>query len=250
MSIPTNFKAFNYVFLPSVTHENQDNDEISIHRSVLSKWIEEYHYPEGQSLLVNVTNHLTNISRVCCLGAPHVESQENVYLPNWIVNNLGLSEYSDNNETNWVTIEPFLEEIPSATKIYLKPLDNAIYHIDIRECFEKALDKFHVLEKGSMLYVNIESLGGYEVCAYVDNTEPADIVRIGGEVGVEFLEPDNGIPEFAPPPIPAPSTSPENISSNTIEEPKILHSETDYKKIQNEVRASWLKKFGKEKESK
>jgi hypothetical protein len=59
---------------------------------------------------------------------------------------------------------------------------------------------------------------------------------------VEFLEPDGGVPEFVPriptpPPVepPLPVLTP---TENAVVTP-------DYRKIQDEVRASWLKKFKK-----
>jgi hypothetical protein len=238
------FQAINSIYLSTYNTSKSNNDEISVHRSVLTKWMDKYNYPVGQSLLVRLTNPLTDSSRICCLGEPHMESsRKNLYIPSWLLENIGLSE--EYSEDCYVTIEPFLDVIPSATKIYLKPLDNAIYHDDIRDCFEKALDTFHVLEKGCMLTIMIEALGGYKVSAYVDNLEPNTIVKIGGEVEVEFLEPDAGIPEFdtASNPILEPPVPEEVVTES---EPMPIAAPPDYKKIQDEVRASWLKRFNKD----
>jgi hypothetical protein len=55
------------------------------------------------------------------------------------------------------------------------------------------------MEAGTTLCVPLEELGNYELYAYVEQVVPAGIVRLGGEVQIEFLEPDGGIPEHEPP---------------------------------------------------
>lgn len=224
------FHAYSLTFIgEDVSTLDMIGDEIRVHRLVLEDWIRRGDFSESGAMLVRIHVCGSEINRICCIGAPHREDREHVYIPPWIMENLGLDI------DGHITIEPFVEDIPIATMIYLKPMDNAIYHTDIRECFERALDSFHVLEVGTMLSVCIDSLGGYPVQAYVDRLEPAAIVRLGGEVGVEFIEPDGGIPEFVPRDIP-PVEPVEPVASEPV----------NYKKIQEEVRASWLKRFKKD----
>lgn len=236
------FSAISLLYLDPDT--NQYVDEIRLQRVVVEGWLQRNIFPEGQSMLVRITNPLTGIWRICSFVTHSESNRSHVFIPGWILENLGLNEHDTSGQE--VTIQPFTEDIPQASLICLKPMDNAIYHTDIRECFEQALDRFHVLSEGTMLKVCIPSLGDYEISAYVDKLEPASIVRLGGEVHVEFLEPDGGIPEFVKPEVPV----------NTIEEPIPMpiqpdvneneKEKPDYKAVQEAVRASWLKKFKKE----
>ncbi len=97
-------------------------------------------------------------------------------------------------------------ELEQATKIVLKPLDNAVYHGDMRELMESAMNEFPLLQKHTQFSVPIESLGGYMVDVWVENVEPAEVVQLGGEVEVEFVEPLEEIVEYTrvpTPPLPA-----------------------------------------------
>lgn len=236
----TQFQAYTLDFLPEDLNSHElAGDEVRVHRFVLEGWLQRNNVPENKPLLVQVMTEL-GITRTCCVGAPHFQERNQVYIPSWLMENLGIDSNSS------VTIELLIEDIPYASMIYLKPLDTAIYHTDIRNCFEKALDMFHVIESGSMLTVEIESLGGYKVEAYVDKVEPVSICRLGGEVGVEFLEPEGGVPEFKRPDTPPPPIPEEPVLTPAVVENSVQSPPQDYSKIREEVRASWLKKFKKE----
>lgn len=235
------FQAYSLDYLAEDLNVHElSGDEIRVHRFVLEGWLQREGVDEGKPLLVHITSSEGN-NRVCCVGAPHFQDRGQVYVPQWIMENIGLEMGAD------VTLEPITEDIPYASMIYLKPMDTAIYHTDIRECFERALDMFHVIETGTMLTVEIEALGGYKVQAYVDKIEPGFVCRLGGEVGVEFMEPEGGVPEFVvprpPTPVP-PIVENETVLTPTVTEPTPT-STPDYNKIREEVRASWLKKYKK-----
>ena len=242
------FQALSLLYIDS-NDEETNGDEIRIKRHALDSWLEKNEYPPGGAILVRVTNPITEISRICCLGAPIVECERNhVYMPPWILENLGIPVEDIDSH---VMIEPFLEPLPKASRIYLKPMDNAVYHTDIRECFERALDHFHALQEGMMLSVRVEALGGYEVSAYVDRLEPASIVAIGGEVEVEFLQPEGGVPEFVPATTASAATEFETFGAfEPVASAKTVVPPQDYKAIQASVRESWLRKFEKDKGSK
>jgi hypothetical protein len=238
--IMTEFQACSLNFLPDDLNKHELNgDEIRVHRFVLEGWLQREGVAEDKPLLVHLTNTL-GITRICCVGGPHFQDRNKVYIPHWIMEQIGIEQDSQ------IHIEPLVEDIPYATMIYLKPMDTAIYHTDIRECFEKALDMFHVIETGTMLSVEIESLGGYKVEAYVDKLEPGFVGRLGGEVGVEFLEPEGGVPEFTRQSTPPPPVINEPVLTPVNENTATENTVVDYVKIREEVRASWLKKFKKD----
>lgn len=95
-------------------------------------------------------------------------------------------------------------DLEKATKIVLKPLDNAAYHQDMRELMESAMNEFPLLQKHTQFSVAVEALGGYMIDIWVEDIEPAEVVQLGGEVEVEFTEPLEEVVEFvAPMPEPA-----------------------------------------------
>lgn len=189
MAAPVTLNIRQFVFLPAADGLSEESDTVIIHESLWHKWLPLY--PVGTPMLVDIRNDANGIERVVCLGEPHTEDTATVFAPTWVVDNLGCDLDTP------VIIEPHLEPVPAATLLVLRPMDTAIYHNDIRELFERSLDTFRVLQQGAMLTVHVDELGDYPVSAYVERTEPAELVRLGGEVRVEFLEPEGGVEEFS-----------------------------------------------------
>jgi hypothetical protein len=63
---------------------------------------------------------------------------------------------------------------------------------DVRAAVEEYLDRFHVLEPATMMTVPV---GHIDIHMYVERTEPTPLVRLGGEVVVEFLEEELAEPD-------------------------------------------------------
>ena len=165
-------------------------DEIIVPESLLHKWMDLF--APGTPMLCRLTHVEKDLSRIVCVGSS--DQSNAAYVPRWILDHLGYASEEDEQ----VFLSPYLEEIPSAQRISLRPMDNAAYHTDLRQAFETYLDRFHVMEAGTTLSLPLEELGGYEVCSFVEAVEPPGIVRLGGEVQIEFLEPEGGIPEHEP----------------------------------------------------
>jgi hypothetical protein len=176
-------------------------DEIIVPDSLLHKWMDLF--APGTPMLCRLTNVEKDLSRIVCVGSS--DQSNAAYVPCWILEHLGYALDKDEQ----VFLSPYLEEIPSAQRISLRPLDNAAYHTDLRQAFETYLDRFHVMEAGTTLSLPLEELGGYEVCSFVEAVEPPGIVRLGGEVQIEFLEPEGGIPEHE-------EVVPENTVTNPV----------------------------------
>jgi len=153
-------------------------DEIVVPQSVMTSWMDLF--PPGTPMLARITNMETDMSRVACIGSS--DSSEYVYAPNWIMEHIGCSEEP------LIYLAPYLEEIPRATKLNVRQLGDEDHECDLRGAFERFLDRFHVMESGTTLCVPLEELGGYEILAYVESVEPAGLVKLGGEVQIEFLE--------------------------------------------------------------
>ena len=211
-------------FLEGVEH----GDEIVIPKRLFDQWVDLF--PEGQCMLAKLVGIETGLERIVCIGG--ADSTEFLYVPNWILQHLG------SDDETFLSIEPHTTELPPAIKITLKPLDNAIYHTDLRKEIELYLDRFHVLEAGTTLSVPLKDLDGYEIGAFVEAVEPPGVVRLGGEVFIEFLEPDGGIPEHAPPEsnevVEAPVEVPVEVPAvNTL-------TKAEQQKL---IQASWEKRF-------
>lgn len=142
---------------------------------------------------------------IAALGTPAREAHtDGIFMPNWMLDHLGLSGTGQPIEVSWLSQEAF----PEATRIVLRPHDSAFYHADAKEELERALGRIGVIRRGDTLLIPLECLGGYEVPMDVIETEPANIVLAhGDEVAIEFEEAVDAIvqpePEpVAPPPAP------------------------------------------------
>jgi hypothetical protein len=177
--------AFPLSFLESrVAPIQEDGDEILLPRRIWEEWADLY--PAGSPMLVELTHLETGHTRIACGGGQfHLETNNNVYVPHWLLRHLEIPEIES--ET-LVVVRPVLERPPQATLIVLKPLDDALYHTDMRALFEDRLYTFHVLQTGTVLTVNVPELGMYEAYAQVERLEPAETVVLGPEVNVEFVE--------------------------------------------------------------
>jgi hypothetical protein len=223
-------------FVPITTSHKEHGDEIVIPQRILQAWMEQY--PPGAPLLAAVTNPDNEIVRTVCIGSGLPEgisqgTEKCAYMPAWIMDHLGVQG------GGLLSMTPILTELPFATKITIRPLDNAAYHTDLRAAVEAYLDMFHILEPNTTLSVPLEELGGYEVMVFVETVEPAALVRLGGEVIIEFCEPEGGIPELEPAPVPVPVPAPEP-SVNPIVSP-FQPLSVDEKEL---IRLARLKKFG------
>jgi hypothetical protein len=123
-----------------------------------------------------------NEFRVCSVGAPHSESDEHVYIPQQITEDLKTMDYG--NEHVWV--EPITEDIPSATKLILKPYNASFFEFDTNDLLRDELDKYFVIQEGITIKVHVY---GVDHLLYIEAIEPAPIVKLGGEVNIEFREP-------------------------------------------------------------
>ena len=164
-----------------------------------NKWFDDH--PGG--LMVLQLRSQTDMVRYVAVAGPYDSdnnNDNNIYIP--------YSIYQEFENSGSLQLEVnVVYELEQATKIVLKPLDNAVYHEDMRELMESAMNEFPLLQKHTQFSVAIESLGGYMVDIWVESIEPAEVVQLGGEVEVEFVESVEEIVEFRPVPVPVPSAT-------------------------------------------
>lgn len=209
-----------------------DGDEILLPRRVWETWADLY--PAGSPMLVELTHLETGHTRIACGGGQfHLETNNNVYVPRWILQHLEIG--LDATET-MVAVRPVLEQPPRATLIVLNPLDDALYHSDMRALFEERLYTFHVLQAGTVLAVNVPELGMYEAYAQVQRLEPADTVVLGPEVNVEFVAERAATPPPPEPELLIPNGAGGGAAASAVEE-----EPADVRMAR--VRAAWVERM-------
>jgi hypothetical protein len=161
---------------------------------------------EGARLFAQIVSGERSV--IAALGTPARDAEAGgIFMPNWMLDHLGLSGTGQPVEVSWLSQESF----PEATRIVLRPHDSAFYHADAKEELERALGRIGVLRQGDTLLIPLECLGGYEVPMDVIGTEPANIILAhGDEVAIEFEEAVDAIvqPEPEPEPEPEPVAPP------------------------------------------
>lgn len=161
----------------------EGSDEVAIPKWLFESWLDLF--PPSTPMIITVRPIDTGIERYVCVNGSGPDDA--VYCPTWILENLGLN----GDEDEYVTLVPYTGEIEAATKISIRLLGDAGEQ-DVRTAVEEYLDRFHVLEPATMMTVPV---GFLEVPMYIERTEPAPLVRLGGDVIVEFLEEDLPEPE-------------------------------------------------------
>jgi hypothetical protein len=68
----------------------------------------------------------------------------------------------------------------------------------------------------------LEELGGFEICTVVESVEPYGIVRLGGEVHLEMLEPVGGIPEHEQVVEPVAESVAESVTEASVAEEEVI----------------------------
>jgi hypothetical protein len=134
------------------------------------------------------------------LGTPTNEGVDtnNIYVPSWLVDHLGVDGSGQNVDVKWLSQDYF----PEASRIVLRPHDSAFYHADAKEELERALTRLGVIHEGDTVVIPLGCLGEYEIAFDIIKTEPANLVLAqGDEVAIEFEEaldaqrPSTPIPE-------------------------------------------------------
>jgi hypothetical protein len=120
------------------------------------------------------------------LGSPtRTQEAGGLYLPLWMLDQLGIEGIGEEAEVIWLGEDAF----PEATKIVLRPHDSAFYHADAKEELERALTRMGVIQLGTTLEIPLDVLGGYPIGFDVVGLEPAGVVLAqGDEVAIEFEE--------------------------------------------------------------
>ena len=122
---------------------------------------------------------------ICALGSPvciELDTLHSIFIPQWMLQQIDCNGDGEELEVEWLPSEVFDE----STKIVLQPHDNTFHCEGIQDILSYELTKLAVLQKGTIIKVNIQEL---DVEFIVKNIEPASVVLCqGDEVVLEFEE--------------------------------------------------------------
>jgi hypothetical protein len=218
------------------------SDEIILPSYHLNKLIEQF--DDDEMLYVDMTNSNTNQSYLVAIGSSHSYDKNTIYVPQWILDIIGCTGCCD----SVITIKKAdVKDIPSASKIIIKPLDPIAFEMNTLEIFEKALMNLHSIKEGITLPILVSQLGNdYTMFSYIEKVEPLPLSRIiHGEVDVEFInEFKEEVPKVSNSLV-IPDGSPQIIPSNSIITPisSITAPQISTEERRQQVRESWLKRF-------
>jgi hypothetical protein len=136
----------------------------------------------GELMVLKLTGTSGLIRYVAVGGSHDAPGPSTIYLPASIMDEFVLAGSNKVRAT-------VVYELERATKIVLKPLDSLFYASgDMREVVENALMDYPLLQAHTQFSIELEQLGGYVVDMWVESCEPAEVVQLGGEVELEFVE--------------------------------------------------------------
>ncbi len=180
------FIARNLTFYPGYFEDNCNelSDEIILPSYTINKLMERFE--DNEILYINLTNKDTNLSYLTTIGTPHSYDKNTIFAPQWILELIGCNGSCDS--VIQVT-KADVSEIPSATKIIIKPLDPIAFELDTRQFFETAFMNLHSIKEGITIPIPVPQLGkDYLTYAHIEKVEPAPLSRIiNSEVDVEFI---------------------------------------------------------------
>jgi hypothetical protein len=186
---------------------SENADQCLLPNYLWERMLQDDHSDIDGMYLVRLTHQDSGNTITLSVGGGHHDDNRIVYVPSWVFLHM---------PTVTQVRYDFLTELPPmATKIQIKPLDNALYCVDIAEVVSTVLSNWHVIQKGTIFEVPLTTLGGYPVEVFVENVEPQDCVLLRGEVPLELSESVETVPEFQPqvqapprPPTPIPREEP------------------------------------------
>jgi hypothetical protein len=240
--IPKRLEFYPYYSGP---YNNEElSDEIIIPSYYLNNLINNFN--DNETLLVTITNIDNNTHYTVAIGSPHNEDRTIVFIPQWILEILGISDDSD----TLIRIEKADTNIlPVATNITIRPLDPVAFDIDIINCFERAMMNLHTVREGITIPVFVpEITDDYVIFASIEKVEPHILSRIiSSEVNVEFINEFKDIVPLSstPPLLPTPLPNELSETDTTVEEVPVAPAvqELSNEERRRLVRESWIKRY-------
>lgn len=146
------------------------------------KWI---HNSEGCTRMFVRIICPSGISKIISVGDP-VYSEDftnSMFIPLWMLDSLAYT--GDGSQCNYELVS--YHSLEKATKIVVKPVDNLIHNVDVKQELEYAFSQLGVLTKDETILVNIHELGGQPTFIHIHHLEPSNTVFLDGDsIPIEF----------------------------------------------------------------
>ncbi len=133
-----------------------------------------------------------------------------MFIPLWMLDSLGLT--GDGSDCSYELVNP--NSLEKATKIVVKPVDNLLHGVDVKQELEFAFSQIGVLCKNDTLLVKIHELGGESTFIHIQHLEPSETVFLDGDtIPIEFETSvfdasGSSLPTTGRPPTPVPRQPP------------------------------------------
>ncbi len=191
------YEINNYILVPS-------ND-------LWEKWIQE---SEGwPRIFVRLTTPF-GTSKIISVGDPvftdMMGMRNAMFIPLWMLDSLGLT--GDGSPCSYELVNP--NSLEKATKIVVKPVDNLLHGVDVKQELEFAFSQIGILSENDTLLVKIHELGGESTFIHIQHLEPSETVFLDGDtIPIEFETSvfdasGSSLPTTGRPPTPVPRQPP------------------------------------------
>lgn len=150
------------------------------------------------------------MSKIVSVGDPIYlhDFTKSLFVPLWMIDSLGYT--GDGSECSYELVSHHTLE--KATKIIVKPIDNLLHSVDVKQELEYAFSQLGVLTKDETILVHIHELGGQPTFIHIHSVEPANTVFLDGDsIPIEFetsVFDTSAPPVTGRPPTPIPSQPP------------------------------------------
>ena len=181
---------------------SENADRCLLPEYLWNRMLEDDHDDIDGMYLIRLTHADSGNTITLSVGGGHNDDNTMIFVPSWVFLHMPTATP--------VSYEFLTDLPPKATSIKIKPLDNALYCVDIAEDVSNALSDWHVIQKVTIFEVSLTALGGYPVEVFVEHVEPQDTVLLRGEVPLELAESVETVPEFQPQPIRPPTPIPQD----------------------------------------
>lgn len=146
------------------------------------KWI---HQSEGCTRMFIRIMSPNGASKMVSVGDPiYLEDFTNsIFLPLWMLDSLGFT--GDGSECSYEVVSH--HSLEQATKIVVRPVDNLLHGVDVKQELEYAFSQLGTLTKDDTILINVHELGGEATYIHIHHLEPANTVFLDGDsIPIEF----------------------------------------------------------------
>ena len=201
-----------------------------------ANWIAWREGGDPDSLIAARIRHIeTGLETYAVVGCAELEDDQygEIYATTYLIHMLGINDTS----TALVKISPWTKEIPKGTFMKVQHNNTLVNELGLNvfERLQETIMDWPLIQKGGEVTLVFPEAGDLIVCVNVIELEPADVVRLGGELHLEIDGPE---PEPEPAATATPEPEPEPEPEPAAAAPQLTPEER-----RRLIRESWAKKY-------